>query len=69
MSTAHKWIQHHFKELVDNYAGKYVAVIGNRIISTGLSPKKVEEDANKKYPGKKVSIILVPKKEDLNCLL
>ena len=69
MSTAHKWIQHHFKELVDNYAGKYVAVIGNKVIDTGLSPKKVEEDANQKYPGKKVSIILVPKKEDLNCLL
>ena len=69
MSVAHEWIQRHFKELVDNYAGKYVAIIDNRVISVGLSSKKVDEEAHKKYPGKKLSIILVPRKEDLNCLL
>ena len=69
MSTAHEWIQRHFKELVDNYAGKYVAVVGNKVISSGFSSKKVEEEAFKKYPSKKLSIILVPRREDLNCLL
>jgi len=69
MSKAHKWIQSHFKELVDNYAGKYVAVADDKVITSGLSSKKVEEEALKKYPGKKLSIILIPRTEDLNCLL
>ncbi len=69
MSTPHKWIYRHFKELVDKYAGKYVAVGENGIISVGLSPKLVEEEARKKSRGKKVSVILVPKPEDLYCLL
>jgi len=69
MSAAHEWIQRHFKELVDNYAGKYVAVLNDKVISAGLSSKKVEEEALKKYPGKKLSVILVPRREDLNCLL
>ena len=69
MSKTHEWIQHHFKELVDNYAGKYVAVIGNKVICAGHTSKKVEEEASKKYPGKKLSIMLVPRKDDLNCLL
>ncbi len=69
MSTTHKWIQHHFKELVDQYAGKYVAVVDTKVISVGHSPKQVEDEARKKKPGKKLSVILVPKREDLHCLL
>ena len=69
MSNAQKWIQRHFKELVDKYPGKYVAVVENKIITSGLSSKDVEEEAQKRYPNKKLSIILVPRKEDLNCLL
>ena len=69
MVTAHEWIQRHFKELVDNYAGNYVAVVGNKVISVGRSSKDVEAEARKKSPGKKLSIILVPKREDLHCLL
>lgn len=69
MVSPQEWIRLHFKELVDEYAGKYVAVSSNGVISTGTSSKKVEKDAQKKYPKKKISVLLVPKKEDLNCLL
>ena len=69
MSAAQKWIQRHFKELVDHYAGNYVAVTDSGIISVGHSSKAVEEEARRKSPKKKLSIILVPKREDLNCLL
>ena len=69
MSNAKKWIQRHFKELVDNYPGKYVAVFDNKIITSGLSSKDVQEEAQKRYPNKKLSLTLVPRKEELNCLL
>lgn len=69
MSKAHKWIHTHFKELVDKYSGKYVAVSDEGVINSGFSSKEVEEEALKKFPKKKISVILVPHKEDLNCLL
>lgn len=69
MSKAHKWIQTHFKELVDKYSGKYVAVSDKGVINSGVSSKEVEEKALKKVPKKKISVILVPRKDDLNCLL
>lgn len=69
MSKAHKWIQTHFKELVDIYSGKYVAVSDKGVINSGVSSKEVEEKALKKVPKKKISVILVPRKDDLNCLL
>jgi hypothetical protein len=69
MTKAHKWIQSHFKELVDKYSGKYVAVSDKGVISFGFSSKEVEEEALKKYSKKKLSVILIPRKEDLYCLL
>jgi len=69
MSKAHKWIQGHFKELVDKYSGKYVAVSDKGVLSSGFSSKEVEEEAIRKFPREKLSVILVPRKEDLNCLL
>ena len=66
---AQMWITKHFEELVDKYHSRYVAIVDKSVVSTGNSAKKVEEEAIKKYPGKIPSVIYIPKKEDLACLL
>jgi len=57
------WMHKHFEELVDNYAGRYVAV-ANEELFVGDSPKEVEEKARQKYPGSIPSVLRVPRPED-----
>lgn len=63
------WITDHFEELVENYEGKWVAVVDEEIASVGDSAIVVEEIALKKNPNKLPSVILIPHKEDFECLL
>ena len=68
MNKDEEWIRKHFEELVDNYAGKFVAV-SNEELFEGKSYKEAREAAMKKYPAVNPSIIQVPRAEDLICLL
>ena len=64
-----EWIVNHFEELVNKYAGKYIAVVNKNVVSTGGAATDVEKEAVKKYPDEMPSIIFIPRKEDLACLL
>jgi len=64
-----EWITKNFEMLVDEYPSKYIAVVNDKVVSVGTSAKDVEEKARKEYPAKIPSVILIPKKEDLACLL
>jgi len=69
MDEDDKWITRHFEELVDKYGGKYVAVVSEQVVAVGDSPKEVDEKARQLYPDKLPSVLLVPKEEDLTCIL
>ena len=63
------WIVEHFSELVDRYAGKYVAVVNETLVAVGESGKEVEDRAREIEPHKIPSVLLVPREEDMACLL
>ncbi len=64
-----EWLIKHFEELVNKYAGKYIAVVNKDVVSTGCAVADVEQEAVGKCPGEMPSIIFIPRKEDLACLL
>lgn len=63
------WIRDHFEELVDKYAGKYVAVSNQEIAGVDESALKAEQKALKKYPNLIPSVLRVPHPEDFVCAL
>ena len=42
---------------------KYVAIVGNRVVTSGENAKEVWETAKAKYPDKTPSLAKVPKEE------
>ncbi|MCK4613347.1 MAG: hypothetical protein KAU14_00975 [Thermoplasmata archaeon] len=66
---SYDWIRNHFRELVDTYPGKYIAVVEEEVVAVKDKPKAAEDEALKHYPESIPSVFLVPKKEDLACLL
>lgn len=64
-----QWINRHFEELVDTYAGRYVAVVGEKVASIGSTPWEVEEEAKKKYPSSRPSVLKVPRPQDFISIL
>lgn len=63
------WIVEHFSELVEKYAGKYIAVVNEKLVAIGDSGKEVEDAARKIEPKKVPSVLHVPREEDMACLL
>jgi len=61
-----EWIHEHFEEIVDNYAGRYVAV-ANEELFVGESGSEVEHIARKKYPAIIPSVLRVPHPDDFIC--
>ncbi|MBI4226517.1 succinyl-CoA synthetase subunit alpha [Candidatus Roizmanbacteria bacterium] len=50
---------------LERYEGKYVAILGKKIVGSGLSAKEVWEKARKKYPESTPTIAKIPKQEVL----
>ena len=63
------WIVEHFSELVTKYAGKYIAVVDQKLVAVGESGVEVEAQARKIQPEKIPSVLRVPREEDMACLL
>ena len=63
------WIVEHFSELVTKYQGKYVAVVNEKLVAVGDTGKEVEDKAREIEPNKIPSVLLVPREEDMACLL
>ena len=63
------WIVEHFSELVTKYSGKYVAVVNEKLVAVGDTGKEVEDKAREIEPRKIPSVLLVPREEDMACLL
>ena len=63
------WVVEHFSELVTKCAGKYVAVVNETLVAIGNSGKEVEDKAREIEPKKIPSVLLIPREEDMACLL
>ena len=63
------WIVEHFSKLVTKYSGKYVAVVNEKLVAVGDTGKEVEVKAREIEPNKIPSVLLVPREEDMACLL
>ena len=59
------WIVEHFSELVTKYAGKYVAVVNEKLVAVGNSGKEVEDKAREIEPHKMPSVLRVRREEDM----
>jgi len=60
------WIHGHFEEIVDQYAGRYVAV-ANEELFVGDTFREVLEKARLKYPDTEPSVLCVPRPQDFIC--
>jgi hypothetical protein len=62
------WIVENFSELVTKYAGKYIAVVNEKLVAVGDSGTDVETKAREIEPHKIPSVLGVPREEDMACL-
>lgn len=69
MDKDDRWLIQHFSELVEQYAGKYVAVVNEKVAAFGESAFAVEAEAKRIAPEKTPSVMLIPREEDMACLL
>lgn len=70
MKNSEEWITNNFESLVSKYAGEYIGVVNDQVISSALTLKEVLNDA--KRLGKEeeeVSLLKVPTEEELACIL
>ena len=65
---AHEFLLRHSQELSEKYPGKYVAIVGDKLVAIGHSEPEVFEKAKEKYPDKEVSIAYIPTDEEINII-
>lgn len=64
-----EWIRTHLEEMVQKYAGNYITVVNEEVVSFSKSGVEAEKEAPDKYPDKIPMVFRVPREEDFNCLL
>ena len=50
---------------LSKYEGRYVAILGRKVVASGLSAKDVWDEATRKYPKQVPTIAKLPKEEIL----
>ena len=69
MKRAQKWITENFEQLVADYGGKYIAVVGEKVTAVALTPNQAMEVAMRVAKEKEISLLKVPREEELVCIL
>jgi len=69
MKKTQKWITQNFEKLAANYGGKYIAVVGETVIAAALTPKEAMKVATQATKEGKISLLKVPREEELVCIL
>lgn len=47
------------------HKGKYVAIVDNQVVASGVNAKEVLDEASRKYPTKEVVLRKIPEEETL----
>ena len=63
MDPNNRWIAKNFDKLIDQYGGRYVAVVNRKVVAVGSRPEAVEKKACAATGVKVPSVLHVPKKE------
>lgn len=53
------------KAPLKKYRGKYVAILGDRVVASGENAKEVWKEARQRYPDKLPTLAKLPKEETL----
>jgi GTP cyclohydrolase III len=69
MKKTQKWITENFERLVEDYGGKYIAVAGEAVIAAALTPRDAMKAATQVAEEGEISLLKVPRKEELVCIL
>lgn len=64
-SNTEKNYQFYLDSSFEEYAGEWIAIYGDKVISHGEDIKKVFEDFSKKYPAKRPLITWIPGEETM----
>ncbi|OGX40050.1 MAG: hypothetical protein A3C53_07120 [Omnitrophica WOR_2 bacterium RIFCSPHIGHO2_02_FULL_68_15] len=65
MDRDDRWIVDHFDQLITQYGGRYIAVVGRQVVASGLSAKQVEDDARRRTGASLPSVIRIPSDRDV----
>jgi hypothetical protein len=60
MNRDDRWIQRNFKQLMDLYGGRCVAVVNQKVVAVGKTPYDVERLARRITKIKSPSVLRVP---------
>jgi hypothetical protein len=66
---AHEYLLKHSQELSEEYPGKYIAVVRNKVVAVSRSSMVVYNEANNKFPEEKIAIFYMPTDEETVTLL
>jgi hypothetical protein len=66
---AHEYLLKHSQELSEEYPGKYIAVVQNKVVAVSRSSMVVYNEANNKFPEEKIAIFYMPTDEETVTLL
>lgn len=69
MSKNNLWINKNFEKLVENHAGRCVAIIDGKVIAVASDQMTAYRKASQKYPNKKPTVLRIPRKRELVCAL
>ena len=50
---------------LSEYEGKYIAIVGDKVVAFGYNAKEVLDKAKKKFPDKNPTLVKIPKEEAL----
>jgi len=67
--TPSEYFSRHSQELARRFAGKCIAVVGDKVVADGRDRIEAYEKARKEYPRNKVGVFYVPTKSDLELLV
>ena len=66
---AHKYLLKHSQELSEEYPGKYLAIVDDKVVAVSSSGHESFEKAKKLFPGKEIYITYMPTDEETVTLL
>ncbi|PIP14124.1 MAG: hypothetical protein COX49_00250 [bacterium (Candidatus Stahlbacteria) CG23_combo_of_CG06-09_8_20_14_all_40_9] len=66
---AHEFLLKHSQELSEKYPGKYVGIVGDKLVSVNNSAVNAFKEAKEKFPDKEVCIDYIPTEEETVTLL
>ena len=63
------WYATHFEELVQEYAGKAIAMVEGKVVAVADTEKEADRLAREAHPGATALVLYIPLEEELVCLL